>query len=137
MNLELSLFPFTPLTQVTGLLDFICSDGTKYVSVHRTSKLEIWPSYFCAVELCLILFFITKTRKEESTKHPFSLILFSSFRTFVICFWFWTEFFNFCSTYQRDSRPSLITLLPACIHPTRKLVSSLSNFYFPISNFKP
>ena len=43
----------------------------------------------------------------------------------------------FCSTYQSRSRPYLITLLPVCRHPTRKLVSSLPNFYFPISSFKP
>ncbi len=35
------------------------------------------------------------------------------------------------------ARPNLITLLPVCKHPTRKLVSSLPNFYFPISSFKP
>ncbi len=31
----------------------------------------------------------------------------------------------FCSTYQSRARSYLITLLPVCKHPTRKLVSSL------------
>jgi len=43
----------------------------------------------------------------------------------------------FWSTCQSRTRPYPITLLPVCKHPTRKLVSSQPNFYFPISNFKP
>ena len=34
----------------------------------------------------------------------------------------------FCFTYQSRAIPYLITLPPVCIHPTRKLVSSLPNF---------
>ena len=43
----------------------------------------------------------------------------------------------FWSTCQSRTRSYLITLPPVCKHPTRKLVSPLPNFYFPISSFKP
>ena len=45
----------------------------------RSLKLEIPFSCFYTVESYLILFFITKTRKKESTKHLFPLILFRVF----------------------------------------------------------
>jgi len=40
----------------------------------------------------------------------------------------------FYFTYQSRARPYLITLLPVCRHPTRKLVSSLPNFKFQAVN---
>ena len=35
--------------------------------------------------------------------------------------------------YQSSARRYQMTILPVCIHPTRKLVSSVPNFYFLIS----
>ena len=78
------------------------------VSVHGTLKLEIgnWKFGFHA----FVLFRMIVLSDSPQCSEPF------------------------CSTYQSHVRPYLITLLPVCKHPTRKLASSFPNFQFQISS---